>query len=99
RLTGEGRPIEAVKAAPGTAWFEFMAMSDGPRSQNDYIQMASDYHTLLLANVPVMNGKYDEQCRRFINLVDEMYDRNVKLLVTAEVGIDDRSEEHRVGKE
>src|SRR5699024_11464645 len=45
RLTVEGRPIEAVKAAPGIAWFEFMALCDGPRSQNDYIQLASDYHT------------------------------------------------------
>jgi len=96
RLTVEGRPIEAVKAAPGIAWFEFMALCDGPRSQNDYIQLASDYHTLLLANVPVMDGKYDDQCRRFINLVDEMYDRNVKLLVTAEVGIDDLYAEGRL---
>lgn len=89
RLAIEGRPIKAVKAAPGIAWFEFLALCDGPRSQNDYIQLASEYHTLLLANVPVMDGKYDDQCRRFINLVDEMYDRNVKLLITAEAGIDD----------
>lgn len=85
----EGRYIPAVRTAPGIGWFGFLALCDGPRSQNDYIQLASEFHTILLADVPQMDGNMDDQCRRFINLVDELYDRSVKLIVTAEVGIDD----------
>jgi len=85
----EGRPIRARKVSEDVVWFEFRALCDGPRSQNDYIELARQYHTVLLANVERMGGALDDIARRFINLVDEFYDRGVKLIITAEVPIED----------
>ena len=92
-LEVEGRPLIAVKQAEDVVWFEFTALCDGPRSQNDYIELAREYHTVLLANVPVMGAQGghqtgDDLARRFVNLVDEFYDRGVKLVISAEVGLD-----------
>ena len=70
------------------AWFEFLELCDGPRSQNDYIELAREFHTVLVSNVTYMNAKKDDQARRFINMVDEFYDRGVKLLMSAEVPIE-----------
>ncbi len=80
----EGRNIRARYEAEDVAWFEFEALCDGPRSQNDYIELAREYHAVLVANVPELNRDLDDQARRFINLVDEFYDRNVKLVISAE---------------
>lgn len=80
----EGRPIDARYEAEDVVWFDFMALCDGPRSQNDYIELAREYHAVLVANVPALGRETDDQARRFINLVDEFYDRNVKLIVSAE---------------
>ncbi|PKM21643.1 MAG: cell division protein ZapE [Gammaproteobacteria bacterium HGW-Gammaproteobacteria-14] len=85
----EGRPIFARKISDDVAWFEFRALCDGPRSQNDYIELAREFHTVLLANTERMGVATDDLARRFINLVDEFYDRGVKLIVTAEVPIED----------
>ena len=85
----EGRPIRACKVADDVGWFEFRVLCDGPRSQNDYIELAREYHTVLLANVERMSAASDDIARRFINLVDEFYDRAVKLIITAEVPIED----------
>ncbi|KUJ83246.1 MULTISPECIES: cell division protein ZapE [Microbulbifer] len=81
----EGRTITAVREADDVAWFEFAELCDGPRSQNDYIELAREYHSVLLANVPQFDGRMESQARRFINLVDEFYDRCVKLVISAEV--------------
>ncbi|GAA5523954.1 cell division protein ZapE [Microbulbifer aestuariivivens] len=81
----EGRTITAVREADDVAWFEFSELCDGPRSQNDYIELAREYHTVLLANVPQFDERMDSQARRFINLVDEFYDRCVKLIISAQV--------------
>lgn len=80
----EGRPISARFEAEDVAWFDFMALCDGPRSQNDYIELAKEYHAVLVANIPPLARDTDDQARRFINLVDEFYDRNVKLIISAE---------------
>jgi len=56
-----------------------------PRSQNDYIELAREFHAVLVDNVRQMGRKNDDQARRFINMVDEFYDRNVKLVLSAEV--------------
>jgi cell division protein ZapE len=85
----EGRPIRARKISDDVAWFEFRSLCDGPRSQNDYIELAREYHTVLLANVERMGVATDDIARRFINLIDEFYDRGVKLIITAEVPIED----------
>jgi cell division protein ZapE len=85
----EGRPIRAHRISDDVGWFEFRALCDGPRSQNDYIELAREYHTVLLANVERMGVATDDIARRFINLVDEFYDRSVKLIITADVPIED----------
>ncbi|HAZ98452.1 MAG TPA: cell division protein ZapE, partial [Halomonas sp.] len=91
----EGAPLEVNHRVLKTrrlhedvVWFEFAELCDGPRSQNDYIELAREFHTVLVANVPRMDGKMDDQARRFINMVDEFYDRGVKLLMSAEVPVE-----------
>lgn len=84
-LEVEGRFIPTKRAAEEVVWFEFLALCDGPRSQNDYIELAREYHAVLISNVPQMSVKNDDQARRFINMVDEFYDRNVKLVISAAV--------------
>ncbi len=85
----EGRAITARYEAEDVAWFDFLALCDGPRSQNDYIELAREYHAVLIANIPRLSRETDDQARRFINLVDEFYDRNVKLVVSAAVPLMD----------
>ena len=79
-----GRPLRARQSAKGIAWFEFDEICDGPRSQNDYIEIARWYPTVIISAVPVFNSSHDDQARRFIALVDEFYDRRVKLILSAD---------------
>lgn len=81
----ENRPIRSLRVCEDVAWFEFRELCDGPRSQNDYIELAKIFHAVLIANVEQMGVSKDDMARRFINLVDEFYDRNVKLILSAEV--------------
>lgn len=85
----ENRAITARKVGDDVAWFEFRELCDGPRSQNDYIELGKIFHAVLLANVEQMGVAKDDMARRFINLVDEFYDRNVKLIISAEVELKD----------
>ncbi len=85
----EGRDIMARMVADDVAWFEFAALCEGPRSQNDYIELAMIFHAVLLSNVPVMTVKNENAARRFISLVDEFYDHGVKLIISAEAAITD----------
>lgn len=78
-----GRAIPARRAAAMMAWFDFDALCAGPRSVDDYIELARLYHTVVLSGVPVLDGARDDEARRLIALVDEFYDRGVKLLVAA----------------
>jgi len=78
-----GREIQTRQRADGIAWFDFAALCDGPRSQDDYIEVARAFQTILLANVLVMDADQENQARRFIALVDEFYERRVKLIVSA----------------
>lgn len=82
-LEVEGRMIRSRYLAEDVVWFDFVELCDGPRSQNDYIELAREYHTVLLSNIPALGREKDDQARRFINLVDEFYDRQVKLIVSA----------------
>ena len=79
----EGRLIPARKVAEDLVWFEFAAICEGPRSQNDYIEVAKEFHSVVITNVPLFTTMNDDAARRFINLVDEFYDRSVKLAVSA----------------
>ena len=83
------RAINAVRVCEDVAWFEFRELCDGPRSQNDYIELGKIFHAVILANVEQMSVAKDDMARRFINLVDEFYDRNVKLIISAEVELKD----------
>ena len=82
-LEVNGRVILARKCAKSIAWFDFDELCDGPRSQADYIEIARWYPTVIVSGVPVLNARLEDQARRFIALVDEFYDRRVKLIVSA----------------
>jgi cell division protein ZapE len=82
-LTIEERPIVAQATAPGMVCFEFDDLCEGPRSQNDYIELARLYHTIFIANIPIFTTANENAARRFIMLIDELYDRNVNIVVSA----------------
>jgi cell division protein ZapE len=65
-------------------WFDFEALCGPPRSQNDYIELARCHQTVFMSDIPIMGGSRDDRTRRFIFLVDEFYDRRVKLVLSAE---------------
>jgi len=81
----DGRLIPARALAEGHAWFDFGALCEGPRAAGDYIEIATEYHTLLLGGIPLFTGGNDDPARRFITLVDELYDRHVNLVCSAAV--------------
>ena len=81
----EGRQIATRMTGDGVAWFDFLALCDGPRSQNDYIELARIFQTVLVSDVPQLDEQREDQARRFISLVDEFYDHNVKLILSAAV--------------
>jgi len=78
RLEINHRYITCRRWADDVAWFDFAELCDGPRSQNDYIELARVFHAVLVSGVPAFTADKDDQARRFVNLVDEFYDRNVK---------------------
>ena len=79
----EGRAIKTRMVADDVVWFDFGELCDGPRSQNDYIELAMVYHAVLLSDVPVLTTQKENAARRFIALVDEFYDHGVKLIISA----------------
>ena len=81
----EGRHIPVIRERGGVVWFDFMALCSGPRSQEDYIEIARDYQSVIVSDIPVLDSLHEDEARRFIALVDEMYDRNVNLIVSAAV--------------
>ncbi|MDJ0749938.1 MAG: cell division protein ZapE [Woeseiaceae bacterium] len=84
-----GRPIRAYRCAKGIAWFRFGDVCDGPRSQEDYIELARWYPSVIVSGVPQFDTTKEDQARRFISLVDEFYDRRVKLILSADAGVDE----------
>jgi len=93
------RRIPARKLAEDVAWFEFVPMCVQPRSAADYIELARQFHAVLLGNVPRMDASQDDAVRRFINMVDEFYDRNVKLILSAAVPLEELYAGGRLGFE
>jgi cell division protein ZapE len=85
----EGRIIQSRFEAEDVVWFDFKEICEGPRSQNDYIELAREYHAVLVSNVPQMTRDTDDSARRFINMVDEFYDRSVKVIISAQVALPD----------
>jgi cell division protein ZapE len=82
-LLVNGRAIPTVDSSEGVAWFEFAALCEGPRAAADYIEIARDFHTVLLANVPGFTRDNEDAALRFVHLIDELYDRNVNLILSA----------------
>jgi cell division protein ZapE len=82
-LSIEDRGIAAVAVGAGMVWFEFNELFEGPRSQNDYIELARLYHTIFISNIPIFTSADEDAARRFIAALDEFYDRGVKIVVSA----------------
>ena len=81
----ESRQIQARRRAGGVVWFDFKTLCGGPRSQNDYLEIAAQFHTVLLSDVPAMPVRMASEARRFTWLIDVLYDRRVKLIMSAAV--------------
>ena len=79
----EGRDIETVCCADGVVWFDFDRICDGPRGTADYIELARQYQTVLIGGIPVLTDSEVDLAKRFMTLIDEFYDRQVKLIITA----------------
>lgn len=91
----EGRYLTALYLVDDVVWFEFSELCAGPRSQHDYIELAKEFHAVLVANVPQMGSHNEDVARRFILMVDEFYDSRIKLVISAEVEIDNLYSEGR----
>jgi cell division protein ZapE len=81
----ESRQIQSKRRAGGVVWFEFKELCGGPRSMNDYLELATQFHCIILSNVPQMFVRQASEARRFTWLVDVLYDRRVKLIMSAAV--------------
>ena len=85
KLNIEHRVLQARRKAGGVVWFDFHTLCGGPRSQNDYLELANQFHTVMLSDVPHMPVRLASEARRFTWLVDVLYDRRVKLVMSAAV--------------
>jgi cell division protein ZapE len=77
------RKITIHKQANDTIWFDFFALCDIPRSQNDYLVLAKKYKTVLISNIPVMSAEQNNLITAFIHLIDIFYDANVRVVISA----------------
>ena len=83
-LTILNREINTISCSDEIVWFDFDVICTSPRAAQDYIELAQQFNTVIVSNVPVMDEYSDDKARRFIYLIDELYDRNVKLITSAE---------------
>ena len=82
-ITINGRQINVVYWADGVAWFDFLSLCRGKRSSDDYLEIARFFHTVLVRRIPLLGAQDDDAARRFVNLIDTLYDRNVRLYASA----------------
>ena len=85
RIHIESREIRCLRRAGSIIWFDFATLCGGPRSQNDYLEIASRFHTVIVSDIPRMSAAMSSEARRFTWLVDVLYDHKVKLLMSAAV--------------
>jgi cell division protein ZapE len=83
----EGRRIAVRRQARDIVWFDFAALCGGPRGKPDYIELSKNYHTVLVSNVPCFGPGTADKLRRFVWMIDEFYDRRVKLILSASVPV------------
>lgn len=79
----DNREVQTIAVADDIIWFNFKDICEGARSSSDYIEIASCYHTVIVSEVPILNEGKEDSARRFIALVDELYDRAVNLIIVA----------------
>ena len=84
-----GRNFHALRRGDGIIWFNFKELCDKPRGSADYSEIARAFNTVMLSDMPQLTENDASVARRFITLVDEFYDRNVKLLISAATTIDE----------
>jgi len=82
------RQLPVVAHSADVVWFTFDTLCNTSRSTQDYIELARVYQTIMISNIPVMDETMSDSARRFVNMIDEFYDRNVKLIVSAEATAD-----------
>jgi len=87
-LEVNGRVLNARQRSDGIIWFGFTELCEQPTNTADYIEIARAFNTVMLSGVPSMGEHNADATRRFINLIDEFYDRNVKMLISAATQID-----------
>ena len=78
-----GREIPTIRCSEEVVWFDFEVICTTPRAAQDYIELAQRFNTVFISNIPVLDEYSDDRARRFIYLIDELYDRNVKLIASA----------------
>ena len=88
-LDVQGRVLKAKCWSEGLVWFDFETLCGGPRAAADYIELAQQFHTVFISDIPILHEHSDDKTRRFITLIDEFYDHNVILVVTAETGLEE----------
>ncbi len=88
-ITVNGRAIPVKCRADGVIWFEFSALCEGPRAVADYIELGQSFHSIIISNVPQFDAMLEDSARRFVNMIDEFYDRNVNLVLSAAVPLVD----------
>ncbi len=84
RITVKGRTLAVPRAARGVACFSFAELCEAPLGPGDYLAIAGRYHAVILADVPVLNTDRRNEARRFMTLIDALYEHRVKLVVSAE---------------
>lgn len=92
----EGRNVVALRHANGVVWFDFEEICGGPRSQNDYLELARCFHTVVVSDIPILSAARDDHARRFVNLIDILYDRNVKFMASGGAPPDELYQGHRL---
>ena len=98
KIQVRNRNLQSIRHSASIAWFDFRELCAEPRGTSDYIELAKLFNTILISHVPVFKNN-DDQARRFINLVDEFYDRNVKLILSAEAWPDSLYQGSRLSEE
>ena len=94
-----GRQIPFLRCSDGIVWLDFAEICDGPRSQDDYIELAREFQTVIVSALPQFGAEDENQARRFIALVDEFYDRRVKLILSAAAPLNELYEGNRLTME
>ena len=98
-LTVQNRELRAVALSGSVVWFDFDTLCGGPRSQNDYLELAGRFHTVILSDVPRMKASQSSEARRFTWLIDVFYDHKVKLIISAECEAEELYTEGRMSNE